>query len=86
MGSRVETPLHAVRDCLVARNVWVKFVQSDKLDIFFSLNLEEWLITNLLDFNEAIVQGVCWNILFGIITSRIYKERTKQLTFQWRIL
>ncbi|MFQ6641377.1 hypothetical protein Gotur_014791 [Gossypium turneri] len=30
MRSRVETPLHAVRDCLVARNVWVKFVQSDK--------------------------------------------------------
>ncbi|MBA0696842.1 hypothetical protein Goari_003365 [Gossypium aridum] len=25
-GSGVETLLHAVRDCLVARNVWVKFV------------------------------------------------------------
>ncbi|MBA0721805.1 hypothetical protein Golax_009309 [Gossypium laxum] len=49
MGSRVETPLHAVRDCLVARNVW------------------------------AIVQGVCWNILFGIITWRIWKRRNNLL-------
>lgn len=65
-------PLHAIRDCVATRTIWANFILPRMSDSFFSMNLEEWLIKNLQVSDETIIQGVNWNILFGIIMWKIY--------------
>lgn len=38
-----ETILHVLRDCLCAKEVWLKTLSSGSRDSFFATNFEEWL-------------------------------------------
>lgn len=42
-----ETVLHALRDCKVATDVWLKVISADSVSGFFWLNMEDWLSANI---------------------------------------
>lgn len=42
-----EDMIHAIRDCQTSKEVWLAFVPPLLQQSFFSMNLPEWLMTNL---------------------------------------
>ncbi|KAK2435125.1 hypothetical protein QL285_020204 [Trifolium repens] len=42
-----ETTLHALRDCVLVRPVWLSLVDASRRHQFFSSNLHEWIATNV---------------------------------------
>ncbi|KAK8705692.1 hypothetical protein V6N13_049286 [Hibiscus sabdariffa] len=43
---------HVLRECLLARAVWMKLVKPEWLDEFHSLPFRDWLVSNLKDSNS----------------------------------
>ncbi|KAJ9159056.1 hypothetical protein P3X46_024587 [Hevea brasiliensis] len=62
----VETVLHVLRDCTIARRVWSAFLPPDKRTSFFAYHwtLQGWLQVNLKPSN-GLVNNLPWHFLFG---------------------
>ncbi|MBA0753478.1 hypothetical protein Gogos_020067 [Gossypium gossypioides] len=52
-GSRVETPLQAVRDCLVARNVWIEETEGSLARIVRELLARDWHVKTMFTSRTA---------------------------------
>lgn len=43
---------HVLKDCPATRDIWELVVPADKLSLFFSGDLLEWLVTNLQNHHQ----------------------------------
>ena len=59
----VESILHLLRDCLLSMNVWHHLGRQVNSSNFFSLSLQEWLITNATSKLHHNM-GLPWNQVF----------------------
>ncbi|CAI9785134.1 unnamed protein product [Fraxinus pennsylvanica] len=60
----VETISHVLRDCLVAKALWLQFLPSSDNTRFFDLNFKDWMFRNLRnDFTAR--ENLDWKMLFG---------------------
>lgn len=56
-GAPNETVIHALRDCRIAKDVWLQLILPEDIHKFFALDMEEWLPMNLSENNFKTVQG-----------------------------
>ena len=61
----VEDSLHVLRDCMAAKHIWLAIVLFSLRDSFFSLDLKDWILTNLKS-GRYDSNGVDWSVIFGI--------------------
>lgn len=66
-----ETLLHCLRDCPLASVIWHKLLPISFRTTFFSVNLHEWLSTNLCPRTNSVK----WNTVFGVTIWLIWKWR-----------
>ncbi|KAF7806607.1 putative ribonuclease H protein At1g65750 family [Senna tora] len=70
-----ETTLHAIRDCSLAKPIWMRLVRSECWVEFFGLRLEEWFDLN---FQKSFGKpGSDWELIFGLTTWMIWKRRNE---------
>lgn len=82
-----ETLLHILRDCLVASEVWSKFINPNFLSRFFSLSLQEWLHWNLKrEIGMSQVNRWPWRKVFSLGYWNIWKNRCRGIFNNDRLL
>lgn len=73
-----ETNLHALRDCLHARQVRNKFLPHIAYSGFFHLNLADWILLNLKS-KSRFWGHLPWSFLFGHICWFIWNKRNQTI-------
>lgn len=73
-GCVLESTLHVVRDCGVARNVWNYLVPHQHHPLFYSLDFMEWLHWNLTNAGMIDWEGNERHLLFSILTWFLWKQ------------
>lgn len=58
-----ENALHVMRDCPIARSVWLLVSQGCVSQDFFTSNLHDWLLSNIRLLSSK--NGVPWAVTFG---------------------
>lgn len=61
----METTLHVLRDCFMARRLRNQFLPSELCHQFYSLSLKDWLTLNLKS-NQCMEKGLEWSCVFGV--------------------
>ncbi|GER31180.1 polynucleotidyl transferase [Striga asiatica] len=64
--SKEESVLHVLRDCSEASEVWIRLVPSHVQHSFFTLDLKEWLTSNLLNSSGPSIDVDNWECFFGV--------------------
>ncbi|CAA0815561.1 Polynucleotidyl transferase- ribonuclease H-like superfamily protein [Striga hermonthica] len=72
-----ESALHVCRDCPKAAEIWRRLVPGPAQNEFFSLNLEQWLASNLL--LPSLVGRDNWACSFGVIVWKLWRWRNESL-------
>lgn len=77
--------LHAIKNCRLAKDVWIKVIPVEKQASFFLGNLQERLSNNLQNCQGLAFRGVEWSIFFGLVYWRIWKNKNlyKFQGFPW---
>ncbi|KAF7830866.1 ribonuclease H [Senna tora] len=73
-GKEEETALHALRDCDSVADLWMRFLNPQRWNAFFSLDLCEWI-----EWNRHVHAGndisENWQTTFGVAVWHIWKNR-----------
>lgn len=69
-----ETTLHVLWDCPATKNLWLQILPPALRRDFFSLNLQEWIMHNLIQSNHRVA-GITWSMLFCFLACSLWKER-----------
>lgn len=77
-GFGSEDTLHAIRDCIQARAIWVRFIPLHLVGSFFSTELREWLDNNL-SFRQSSGRGAAWPEVMAMICWSIWKWRNREV-------
>ena len=77
----LEFVLHALQDCHVVRNIWHELVVHHSDNMFFSSNLQEWLLGNCSSKVKRVARQAPWNQVFMFAVWLISKGRN-QLVFK----
>lgn len=73
-----ENTLHIMRDCEMARNVWLLFVPTNNRFSFFCSNLQVWLKENMTrNFGAYNRDQVPWSQTFATVCWILWKTRCK---------
>nr|KYP65942.1 Putative ribonuclease H protein At1g65750 family [Cajanus cajan] len=64
-----ETGLHALRDCVVVKNVWSHLANGGIPPNFINSNLGTWIVSNLTRRNEN------WRLIFAVTIDELWKAR-----------
>lgn len=64
-GCGVKDTLHVLRDCMVVKRLWHRFVPVEALQFFFDPPLKEWLQSNLTS-ERKLVSGLKWTTFLGV--------------------
>ena len=75
--SRSESILHALRDCHVVKKVWHQLGVHPLDNIFFSSNLQEWLVSNCSSKSIRAAGQAPWNHIFMFAVWLIWQGRNK---------
>lgn len=70
-GHVMENIDHVLRTCPVAQIVWKRLVPFNLHYELFTMNVEEWLLHNILNVKKLSVYGIHWELIF---TSTIWRE------------
>ncbi|XVE83745.1 hypothetical protein DITRI_Ditri16bG0111000 [Diplodiscus trichospermus] len=73
-----ETGLHVLRDCNVARQVWLNLVSMGSREYFFSMGYKDWLLKILVN-EDGMQSEIDWPTLFGVGVWRIWFWRNQAL-------
>lgn len=70
-GYSVKNTLHVIRDCMIVKWMWNRFIPVDTRPMFFSLNIKDWLWHNL---NNKRLLGceLKWDTFFGVAIWRLW--------------
>lgn len=80
-GAAAETLSHVLRDCNLARRIWLQVVSQGHSHMFFNMELEDWLMSNLRGKVRMRMLGVEDVICFVVTCWLIWKQR-KEFSFQ----
>ncbi|CAL1373122.1 unnamed protein product [Linum trigynum] len=69
-----ESNLHYLRDCVLAKAVWLKIIPAQEHSHFFSLGYENWLQENISNEDHGDWTGD-WASYFSLITWYLWKYR-----------
>ncbi|KAK5785133.1 hypothetical protein PVK06_039685 [Gossypium arboreum] len=58
---------HVLRDFLATRSVWQLVIPWSMGDGFWSVSIDLWLVENLCNCKDVLVEGVRWEVLFGAL-------------------
>ncbi|CAI9764306.1 unnamed protein product [Fraxinus pennsylvanica] len=72
----VETISHVLRDCLIAKALWLKLLPLSDNARFFDLNFNDWMVGNLRNGSTAW-ENLDWRMLFGFTCWYIWTWRNK---------
>ncbi|CAA0836031.1 Polynucleotidyl transferase- ribonuclease H-like superfamily protein [Striga hermonthica] len=73
-GLAVETALHVVRDCSLAKEIWRSLLPCAAAGQFFRLQLEQWISFNLLHSKDL---GQAWDRTFGVVVWKLWQWRNE---------
>ncbi|KAK8656055.1 hypothetical protein V6N13_108614 [Hibiscus sabdariffa] len=74
-NNALEDITHVLRDCIVARDLWVKVLPLAHLNSFFQLHADEWLRVNLFAPAGFLIVLMEWPRKFAILCSLLWKNR-----------
>ncbi|RYR60073.1 hypothetical protein Ahy_A04g017162 [Arachis hypogaea] len=74
-GEAIESMLHVIRDCRVARQTWMSIDARLRFGNFFNTPLLPWLLENLS--SQSLFKGVHWPLLFVCIMNALWLRRNK---------
>lgn len=77
-GDGAKSTLHAIKDCVVARDVWTRFLPLRPVDTFFLTGLRERLEINLRH-RQGSGRGAIWPEKMATICWSIWKWRNKKV-------
>lgn len=78
-GGLQETINHVLRDCDFAYAVWLKFLFTDQVRVFFELSYNDWLIANLegkFRFNTCAGD---FDVMFAMFVWLLWKNRNNNV-------
>lgn len=71
-----ETILHCLRDCPLAESVWCWFVKDSLKSKYFSLNIVDWVYSNLHDdWGNDDLYSIPWISVFAYVSWNIWVNR-----------
>lgn len=73
-----EDALHAVHDCKESREVWLSFIPPILQVSFFSMDLREWILTNLTSRENAGCE-MRWPESMALICWLVWRWRCREL-------
>lgn len=75
----LETNLHAIRDCVEAKKVWLLLLPDDRKASFFEEEKWQWLLNNLKWDPDGC--GLRWSLVFGVACWKIWKWRNCKIFY-----
>jgi hypothetical protein len=72
-----ETTLHALRDCVLVRPVWLSLVDASRRHQFFSSNLHEWIATNVANKGSKNYYDD-WSCVWVVACHLVWSWRNKE--------
>lgn len=78
-----KTWIHILRDCGVAKTLWIQLLQANKIQNFFDTTVDSWFQNNQRS-DRANKDGVQWATIFGITCWLLWIWRNKYI-FQGEI-
>ncbi|KAF7821084.1 Ribonuclease H-like protein [Senna tora] len=75
-GQSSESAIHAIRDCPVVSGLWKSLVHTRYYNIFFTSNLQDWILCNLSK-NMGYEEDLDWSSKFGITCWLVWKQRNQ---------
>ena len=78
-NSGTETILHVLRDCQVARNLWIVLSSPLLVVSFFSLQLTNWLRLNCCSTKALASLDITWGIIFAFGIWTLWTHRNEIL-------
>ncbi|KAE8715388.1 hypothetical protein F3Y22_tig00110174pilonHSYRG00242 [Hibiscus syriacus] len=66
---------HLLRQCPSLNAIWNALVKPDRLSIFFSMNIRNWIVLNLDNPRDIVDQVEHWDLPFGAIIWNIWLHR-----------
>ncbi|XVF26187.1 hypothetical protein REPUB_Repub13aG0277500 [Reevesia pubescens] len=85
-GSSCESIDHALRNCSSSKLIWYSFRNGDLVSDFFSLDVKNWLTSNLT--SKELYDGIPWYLIFVFAIWLIWSWRNNLLhdsIFLWPI-
>ena len=72
----IESIVHVLRDCLVARSLWNSLLPPMSASLFLGLHLNDWMRLNCCKMNNHATTGIRWGIIFsfGIWTLWLHRN------------
>ncbi|KAE8732116.1 hypothetical protein F3Y22_tig00002237pilonHSYRG00316 [Hibiscus syriacus] len=74
-----ESTIHVLRDCTHAESIWQHFNVSARIADFWSTDIRDWLVTNLISIQLQPMMNnnssFPWNLLFASLIWQIWKSR-----------
>ncbi|KAH9671615.1 putative ribonuclease H protein [Citrus sinensis] len=75
-GHHLEDTIHVLRDCIIARQVWLRLVPNILWNNFFDLELTSWIHYNLKNVG-LVRREENWPCIFGVALWRIWYWRNQ---------
>lgn len=74
-----ESQLHAIRDCVGVKSVWMEILpRSLQTNFFHHSNIADWLVENLC-CKSRLGNWANWSLTFGIAVWRLWLERNNRV-------
>ncbi|KAJ1398438.1 Ribonuclease H domain [Sesbania bispinosa] len=77
-NSHAETPLHALRDCSKARDIWNLLGVMNLEGDFFSYDIMDWIYRNIMNTNSSY-DNIPWPTVFVSTLSTIWLNRNQSI-------
>ncbi|KAJ1421638.1 Ribonuclease H-like superfamily [Sesbania bispinosa] len=79
-GRLEEVHLHALRDCICVKEVWLQRLPSKlAAEFFLQADVNNWVMENFALMN-CLVDGMDWRLVFGVTTWCIWQERSSKVS------
>ncbi|KAK9225861.1 hypothetical protein WN943_010906 [Citrus x changshan-huyou] len=75
-GQSREDALHAVRDCVDSKRIWLALLPKHTSHTFFTLDLRAWIACNLNN-QMKITNKKDWTVVFGVTVWRLWYWRNQ---------
>lgn len=75
----MEDSLHVLRDCPIAKHLWMQLLPESIHQHFFPKNLEEWIDMNMGCDMESISHHIPWQTIFAQAAWSLWTWRKKRI-------
>lgn len=71
------TMMHVIRDCVLAKEVWLQILAFESVKYFFAAGFDEWLHEGLNGRFKFVFSGSSDHVLFSVQSWLIWKNKNK---------